>query len=222
MVGIHMRIVLFNTRGLSLLPIREGIMKKTIAFLLAVPMTCLFAYPTGSEFLSFAERGQIIDLGIQPAIPTLDEAAEFVMRLKKEIHSRYGVNVDISRAIDFAKQVIVDSFEFSVEEKTQLISACDELQRIMMPKRESWSFGRKKKRIELELPPKMATGFMCMLGGALLCIVPIPGIQAAGAFFVTSGAALALEGFSSGEKPYHVDTTTGNKYDIRTGQRLSD
>jgi hypothetical protein len=60
--------------------------------------------------------------------------------------------------------------------------------------------------VELELPPKMAAGFMCALGGALLCI--IPGGQGIGLTLIGTGLGLALDGMANGERPYYIDSIT--------------
>lgn len=61
------------------------------------------------------------------------------------------------------------------------------------------------RNVELELPPKMAAGFMCALGGALLCV--IPGGQGIGLTLIGTGVGLALDGLANGERPYYVDST---------------
>lgn len=58
-------------------------------------------------------------------------------------------------------------------------------------------------RVELELPPKMAAGFMCALGGALICI--LPGGQAIGLTLMGTGLSLALDGMANGERPYYIE-----------------
>ncbi len=57
--------------------------------------------------------------------------------------------------------------------------------------------------VEFVLPPKMSAGFMCALGGALLCI--IPGGQGVGLTLIGTGIGLALDGMANGERPYYVD-----------------
>ena len=63
--------------------------------------------------------------------------------------------------------------------------------------------------IELELPPKMAAGFICALGGALICI--IPGGQSAGLTLIGTGIGLALDGIANGERPYYIDSSNARK-----------
>lgn len=62
---------------------------------------------------------------------------------------------------------------------------------------------------ELELPPKMAAGFACMLGGSLIMIVP--GAQSVGLTLIGTGLALALDGMANGEQPYYIDSITREK-----------
>lgn len=66
---------------------------------------------------------------------------------------------------------------------------------------------------DLELPPKMAAGFACALGGALICIVP--GGQGIGLGLIATGLGLTLDGLASGERPFYVDRATGEKIPFR-------
>lgn len=62
-------------------------------------------------------------------------------------------------------------------------------------------------KTELELPSKMAIGFVCAFAGALLCIVP--GCQMAGVWMMGTGASIALDGLGEGERPYYRNLDTG-------------
>ena len=50
-------------------------------------------------------------------------------------------------------------------------------------------------------------GFVCVLAGALICIVP--GGQGVGLCMLGAGTSLALDGLSDGDRPYYRDTETG-------------
>jgi hypothetical protein len=60
---------------------------------------------------------------------------------------------------------------------------------------------------ELELPSKIAIGFVCIFAGALLCIVP--GCQMGGVWMMGTGATIALDGLGEGERPYYRNLDTG-------------
>ncbi len=72
---------------------------------------------------------------------------------------------------------------------------------------------------ELILPDKMASGFMCLLGGTLLCVLPFGITQALGTGFIVAGTTMIIDGAYAGEKPYHVDTETGHVTPIDFSQQ---
>ena len=137
---------------------------------------------------------------------------EFIKDKQKEINETYGTFPDISNAIDFLKEYISIVDQLSYNEKEMLFQICN-----YISAKEEWyknsmkthRFGGKKQKksgdFEFTLPDKMAGGFMTMLAGSLLCI--IPGGQCI-------GLGLVIDGLANGERPYYLDPKTGKKYSM--------
>jgi len=184
---------------------------KILIFCFALQFASLYASPACSDFLMQVERRQIPLAQAQPLFSNLDETVHFIADFQNEAEIKYGIRPSAFEAIELAKQMIADSQEFSATEKKQLVAAFNVIKNEFTCKTANWAIKTKKKQdVELELPPKMATGFMCILGGSLLYLVP--GAQGVGLFCISSGAAIALEGFASGEVPYWVKPSADETY----------
>ena len=61
---------------------------------------------------------------------------------------------------------------------------------------------------EFVLPDKMAIGFICILSGSLLCILPFGISQGIGAGLVSAGIYAILDGVREGEEPYYTNPQT--------------
>lgn len=143
------------------------------------------------------------------------KARHFVSQIKLSIKNQYGIEIDINSAISEIINTIKESNQFSDSEiitaqefYTQLFGSKEET-------RESWTFSKKKttKQKEFVLPDKMASGFILMLGGALLCVIPSGFTQALGTGMITTGLYAVIDGVREGEKPYYIDSETGQRTD---------
>ncbi len=129
--------------------------------------------------------------------------------MQDRLETQSGIRPDLEKAIDFCKQCVLLNADFSQDEKNQIIFAYDAfLEKFKYFQCGLWPFG--DNTTQLELPDKLAAGFACALAGSLLCI--IPGGQSVGLTLIGSGISIALDGLAEGERPYYIDTKTGQRY----------
>lgn len=143
------------------------------------------------------------------------KARHFISQIKIDIKNQYGIEIDLKSAINELVQTMKESTQFSESEialaqefYTQLFESTEET-------RGSWSLSKNKtsKQKEFVLPDKMASGFILMLGGALLCVIPSGFTQALGTGMITTGLYAVIDGVREGEKPYYIDSETGKPID---------
>ena len=193
---------------------------KILFIFLFSPMTCLIAAaPDAHEFLHTVQTLHVLNesslqkLGFGNA--TVDDVLKFLHDLQNDVLNEYGCRLNLLGAIKESKETMLNQPDFSPDDRFQLSLFYDALfEKLTHKELGLWNFGSSKNKQEkpqLELPAKIAAGFMCSLGGALLCIVPIPVIQGIGVGLVTTGIGLAMDGMSSGERPYYVDPRTGQR-----------
>lgn len=184
-------------------------MKQIIASGLLV---CSIIHPiVGSESLPALERIQdpaaVCNRLCSSGVFAPSEARQFILDLKGEIQTRYGIKVDLREVSEKAVETILQS-GFSREDaefarefyKGLLEEPTKEFARYKGSKHK-----KKHKKPEIRLPDNLAIGFACILGGALLCVIPTGWSQGIGAGLITTGVGFALEGAKKGEKPYYVD-----------------
>ncbi len=180
-----------------------------------IPVSLLLGSPNPTEFLDFATSSQLDDHSLQQIEQEtidFDDLVQFMKDFKAQLELRYGVTVEMTDAINLAKNSILSSTEFSNDEKSTIISYYDLLlDKFRSHENDFLGFGNKKKKPSLELPGKLAAGFICCLSGASMCVIPFPAVQSAGVGLITTGIGLAMDGLSNGEKPYYVDPVTGNR-----------
>lgn len=189
---------------------------KRYLLLFILPIMSALSSPSATDFLDLSTTSNVDyealqELGLTEDIE-FNELVQFLKDFKSQLELRYGVTIEISDAINLAKNAILSSSEFSLDEKSTIISYYDLLfNKFRSQEQDIWSFGNKKKKPSFELPGKLAVGFVCCLSGALLCIVPFPVIQGAGVGLITTGISFTMDGLSNGEKPYYVDPITGKR-----------
>ena len=169
---------------------------------------------------------------------SMDETIRFFLQLKIEMQGRYGIDVDLEKIIEEAIQTLVATGKFLPGEIqmartfysqiTECIKETEDVEEVLCnrksdgkEKSNGLKFWRKKKKKnkkhkqcntpELELPGRLAIGFACVLAGSLLCIVPVG--QVYGAELILIGGAFVFEGLAEGEKPYYIESTTGQRTD---------
>lgn len=183
-------------------------------------MACLIAAPPDAdEFLHSVQTLPVLNesslqrLGFGNA--TVDDVIKFLHDLQNSVANEYGYRFNLLEVIREGKKIMLAQPDFSRDDCLQLNLFYDALfEKLTHKELGIWNFGSSKNKQEkpqLELPAKIAAGFMCSLGGALLCIVPIPVIQGIGVGLITTGIGLAMDGMSSGERPYYVDPRTGQR-----------
>lgn len=188
---------------------------KKIFFIFIISNSYLCADPDPKKLLDFSlSPSSIIDASSLYQmelhnLSNLQNISEFMQSFKEEINNKFGTQVDITKAINIAKDIIYSNAYISEEEKRQFIHFYDLLMHELRVKECGfWPFSKNKKS-ELELPSKMAAGFICTLAGALICV--IPGGQGAGLTLIGTGTGLIMDGLAGGERPYFVDPLTGKR-----------
>lgn len=185
-------------------------MKRIITLSLLV-CSSIHPFVGSEEYLIALERGQdpetICNRLCLAGVFDPSEARKFIQDLKREIQKRYGIKVDLRAVSEKAIEEILQSgftreeAELAREFYKGLLE--DQIHEHALNK------GNKKKKThkkpELHLPDKLAMGFACILGGALLCVVPTIWSQGIGAGLITMGCGFAFDGVQKGEKPYYVD-----------------
>lgn len=181
---------------------------------------CAYSNPLqATETLSLMQSSEnpldFMDKVISPAGKFDRKAArEFLNDLSKEV-AQQGFAFDLNAMVEEAIQTMEVLGRFSEEEikAAQVFFSYlldDEKFEIKKYHARGSSVG-KKKAIELVLPDKMAGGFMCIIGGAILCVLPFPLTQGIGTGLICTGAAIILESSAQGDRPYYLDTETGEK-----------
>jgi hypothetical protein len=165
-------------------------------------------------------------------ISFLNECKNLIDSLIENINKSYGLKIDRKTAINLAKETINKSVsdEASQHYLTNLIDMLEETQIPAIVEIEdlfannsykswTWNLSRSSKQskkptqeLEFELPDKMAGGFVCILAGSLICI--IPGGQGIGLTLVGAGVGLTFDGLANGERPYYKDKDTGEKLPV--------
>jgi hypothetical protein len=174
-----------------------------------------------SEMLSSIQRSQnpaeVIERFLCPS-GTFDsgEARQFLLNLKKEVKELHGIDLDLKSIVDEAIKIMLHTGQFSEVEILTAREFYSELIEPIAKSSNAWHFGKKKKNKknksqELVLPDKMAGGFMCILGGAILCILPFGVTQGIGTGLITTGVAVIIESSVSGEKPHYINKETGER-----------
>jgi hypothetical protein len=165
----------------------------------------------------------------------VNEARQLLFQLKQNVKDKYGINLDLNMVIDEAIKAIAYSGKFSETEiaiaqefylnlvKTQTNSGLDISPTIrvweFLPQKEKKSKENHKKNKnpltahagEVTLPDKMAVGFVCILSGSLLCILPFGITQGIGTGLIGTGIYSILDGVREGERPYYIDPATGTR-----------
>lgn len=159
---------------------------------------------------------------------SMDNAVCFFVQLKNEINELYQINIDFNDAmqeivksnlIDGLSQKEIDTFVkfyFNISESLKDLETDESM---LFNQKQKSNFIYRKKNTEhrqcndpeLFLPDKMAVGFVCILAGGLLCV--IPGSQVYGVELMMIGGTFVLDGMVGGEKPYYVDPITGQRVD---------
>jgi hypothetical protein len=148
------------------------------------------------------------------------KAQGFLLQLKHEVKKQHGIELDLNLIVDEALEFMAASGQFSESEiataeefYSQLIKS--EI-KVCNSHRSKKKKPHKKKSPEVVLPDKMAIGFVCILSGALLCALPFGFTQGVGTGLIATGVYSVLDGAREGEKPYHIDSETGQRIDQNT------
>lgn len=148
------------------------------------------------------------------------EARSFIFRLKNEIKAQHGIDLDLHGVIEAAISTMRQSGKLSENEisiarefYTRLITQ-EKICCSRKSKKNKKSAKKTTREQELVLPDRMAAGFMSIIGGAILCVLPFGVTQGIGGSLVVGGIALVVDGSLHGEKPYRVDTETGERIPI--------
>lgn len=149
------------------------------------------------------------------------KARRFLLQLKDEVKKQHGMDLDLNLVVNEALKVMVTSGQFS---ESEIATAKEFYSQLIKPEINVCnSHGhkkkkpRKKKSPEVVLPDKMAIGFVCILSGALLCALPFGFTQGVGTGLIATGVYSVLDGAREGEKPYHIDSETGQRIDQNPG-----
>ena len=117
-------------------------------------------------------------------------------------------------AIKEALNIMKNSSNLSPKEISQATEFYSKILGDKCLKSSRWNpWGNPSPGVELELPGNMALGFMFVLSGALLSILPFGITQGIGGSFIVSGLTLIIQEGAEGGKPYYVDTATGKRID---------
>ncbi len=146
---------------------------------------------------------------------TEHDILRYIIKNCMEVKEKYGFDPDVQIVLNNLKENISMNNQLFSEEKELLMNICDSLKIKMNKNEDCWHSakkGGKRDNLEFLLPNKMAAGFMTMLAGSLICI--IPGGQGVGFGVVTTGMGLFIDGLASGERPYYQDTKTGQTFTI--------
>jgi len=149
----------------------------------------------------------------------LAKARSFFAQMQNEAKNQYGIELDINLVVNKALKSIEASGQFSESEirtaqefYSQLLQPEDEVRcsNKHKHKKHKKKYAKKhmgRKGTELVLPDKMCLGFVAILSGALLCMVPFG--QGVGTGLIATGIYSVLDGAKDGEKPYYVNSETG-------------
>jgi hypothetical protein len=152
-----------------------------------------------------------------------ETAIQSVSALVNEIEEQFGFYPDTDRAIDEAIKLVAmtglfanDLLDYLREFYSDVLSKAKTSERnsgfhlSFLGKRKE-KRARKHQTPEFILPDKLAIGFCLLLGGALLCLIPSGVSQGVGTGFITGGLTSIIDGVTNGEKPYYIDSETGNR-----------
>jgi hypothetical protein len=153
-----------------------------------------------------------------------NEARQFIHQLKSEAKAQYGIDIDLNLVIEEAigrMQQMGQFSEFDIATARQFYSQIFKETRPLTRINNAHQSKKKKhkdkelKEQELILPNKMAGGFMCILGGSLLCILPFGITQGLGTGLICTGVATILDSSLAGERPFYIDTATGTPLSLK-------
>jgi hypothetical protein len=157
---------------------------------------------------------------------SVETARKFIFQLKNEAKFKYNIDLNLNNVIEEALRIMEQSGNFSEceivtvrEFYTQLFSQS------LITTRECHSkfFKKKQKKSEtlnralckvdqeFMLPDHMAWGYILLLGGALLCLIPTGITQGIGVGLISGGVTIVGQAAMEGERPYYVDPETGQK-----------
>jgi len=135
-----------------------------------------------------------------------EKTRSFFLQMKRDLEIEYGIDIDLQVATELALKTLVESNQFTEEE----ISSARELYAQLIRPDTHMRFANKTRAKksspkEFTLPDKTATGFVMILGGALLCIIPTGITQGLGVTLVGSGIYTVIDGAREGERPYYAN-----------------
>jgi len=152
----------------------------------------------------------------------LHKARSLVIQLQQEVKEQYGITIDLNLIVNEARKIIAQSKEFS---ELEIKAAQEFYSQLLQPEIKEfhkYKSGKKKgkhskkKSKEFFLPNKMAVGFVCILGGSILCVLPFGVTQGIGTGLIGGGIMTILEGARDGEKPYYIESEIGTPTDPRS------
>lgn len=157
---------------------------------------------------------------------SVETARKFIFQLKNRAKLKYNINLDLEKVIQDAVGILeqsgicIDSELVRVREFYTRIFA----QNLMLTTGcHSNLFKTKKKKSknlnsalckidqELVLPDHMAWGYILLLGGALLCLIPSGITQGIGVGLISGGVTMVGQSAIEGERPYYLDPETCQK-----------
>lgn len=153
----------------------------------------------------------------------LGKARRFLLQLQHEVKEQYGVKLDLNLITDEALSIMTTSGQFS---ESEIATAEEFYSQLLEPEtRVCNSYGHKKKHMkkdsqEFVLPDKMAVGFVFILSGALLCVLPFGVTQGLGTGLIATGIYSVVDGAREGEKPYYADFETGQPVNQNPGSSV--
>ena len=153
------------------------------------------------------------------------QTRRFLLQLQHEAKQQYGIQLDLDLIVDEALKVMVTSGQFS---ESEITTAQEFYSQLIKPEIKTNNAHKHKKKKhkkkhgqEFVLPEKMALGFICILSGALLCVLPFGITQGVGAGLIGTGIYSVLDGARDGEKPYYIDSETGQHIDQNPSPSVS-
>lgn len=198
-------------------------MKKLASTFLSISLTLIQPINALEILPEIQHSGNPTQLFQQFSCPSgnfnIEEARSFLRKLKREVKEQHGIELDFGLITENALEIMIQSGQFSNSDIATAREFYSELIKTETKKVSNARSSKKKKKVnlsdkckasqELVLPDKMAQGFMFILGGAVLCVLPFGITQGLGTGLIATGIAFVADSASSGDKPYYVNTETG-------------
>lgn len=143
--------------------------------------------------------------------------------LKFEVMRVLGINVDSRAVIDDAIRVISSDPNITCDQIEKVRKFYQNIMFAETKLSKGWSLQGKRNPgdLEYELPDQMAFGYMSILAGTLMCFLPFGVTQSVGAGLISGGLIMIGQAAAQGERPYYVDPSTGNRFELPKHENYS-